>query len=477
VFSSFHLTLATLFAAATASAQTTHVASSQPAAGHAQFIPFSQALPILQTFSADLPEELVHTVAARDAAEWDRYVHVKDAETRRRLHAGDLDTLANLLLFGTSFTSAPKMTPEMLKNIRATPQTSTPSDPGSRALLQRLEDLTSGLAHPAGNERLAYFHQLLDAEQYRFGTPQELLRVKQFLAANLLRMLREDASYAAALDEAQRLQEAGLAKRSQVFAQRGISLDTSLFPNYAIEQALLDAKKQGLLPAPVTRVGVIGPGLDVVNKDEGLDYYPEQTIQPFLLADSLVRLKLADAQKLQITTFDVSDLVNRHLQTARSRAQAGHDYVMQLPIRSDIPWTQAALAYWKTAGNSIGGPATPLKSRSELPLSYKAIRIAPAEVLEIHPVDLDIIYQRQPIADADRLDLIIATNMFVYYGSVEQALAMDNVASMLRNNGLLFTNDALPEAASIPLRAAGRTDVPYSSRPHDGDTVVWYRNH
>ena len=367
------------------------------------------------------------------------------------------------------------MTPQLLKTIRAESGQATKIDAGSQALLKRLDDLTAGLARPGVNERLKYFHDFLAGEQYRFETANELLSVKQFLGANLVRMLHEDASYAAALAEAQRMEMAGFQKRSQVFAQRGISLDTSLFPNYAIEEALIRAKQQGLISGRVTSIGVIGPGLDVVNKDEGLDFYPEQTIQPFLLADSLVRLGLADPRQLRITTFDISGLVNQHILSIRSRAKRGSPYTVQLPIRSDINWTPQAIAYWKRAGITLGRAAVPIKSSGQAPLHYKAVTFTSNQVLQVEPVDLDVIYQREEFPELGRLDLIIATNMFVYYGSFEQAMAMTNIASMLRNRGLLLTNDALPELPDLELKSVASSETSYSSRARDGDRITAYQ--
>lgn len=439
------------------------------------FVSFDEARPVLQSFSAVLPDDLVPVVAANNRPEWDKWVRSQDQQVRERLHAGDLDTLANLLLFGTSYTSAAVLTPELLRSIHSTSARPDPADIGGQTILRRLDDLSSGLAHPGPNERLAYFHNLLSHEQYHFETPEDLFKVKQFLGANLVRMLHEDASYAEALQEAHRLQTGGFEKRSQVFAQRGISLDTSLFPNYAIEQALKDARKRGLLIVPVTKVGVIGPGLDVVNKDQGWDFYPEQTIQPFLLMDSLVRVGLADVTRLQVETFDISQLVNQHLVNAKRRAEKGGGYTVQLPIRSDIPWTPAALAYWKRAGLTIGRAAAPLKSHSNAALQYRAVTFGPKQVLRLRPIDLDVIYQRADVPDADKLDLIIATNIFVYYDTFQQALAMSNVASMLRKGGLLLTNDALPSGPGSALQLVGSTAVPYSSRPHDGDEVACYQ--
>ena len=74
-----------------------------------------------------------------------------------------------------------------------------------------------------------------------------------------------------------------------------------------------------------------------------------------------------------------------------------------------------------------------------------------------------------------RFDLIVATNVFVYYDVLDQALASANVAAMLGPDGLLLSNNALLELPSTNLRSAGYLTVPYSDRPDDGDHVVWYR--
>ena len=63
----------------------------------------------------------------------------------------------------------------------------------------------------------------------------------------------------------------------------------------------------------VRRVAIIGPGLDFTDKQEGYDFYPQQTIQPFAIMDSLVRLGLARANELSVTTLDLSARVNDHV--------------------------------------------------------------------------------------------------------------------------------------------------------------------
>ena len=75
----------------------------------------------------------------------------------------------------------------------------------------------------------------------------------------------------------------------------------------------------------------------------------------------------------------------------------------------------------------------------------------------------------------DRLDLIVATNVLVYYDVFEQSLALTNIASMLRPGGVLLTNNPLFLLPSIPLTQVGYTDVAYSTQASSRDRVFWYR--
>src|ERR1035437_2541471 len=81
----------------------------------------------------------------------------------------------------------------------------------------------------------------------------------------------------------------------------------------ALEESLKAMQASGVLaPGSVRRAAVIGPGLDFTDKLGGYDFYPQQTIQCFALADSLFRLGLARPGELQLTTFDISQRVNDH---------------------------------------------------------------------------------------------------------------------------------------------------------------------
>src|SRR5215510_76790 len=78
--------------------------------GKPRYITYSEAQPILQTLDEILPAELKGKAPEARAAAWQNWVRDRDAAVRARLRRGDEDTLANFLLFGTSFTKQPRVT-------------------------------------------------------------------------------------------------------------------------------------------------------------------------------------------------------------------------------------------------------------------------------------------------------------------------------------------------------------------------------
>ncbi|PYR54410.1 MAG: hypothetical protein DMF91_26885, partial [Acidobacteria bacterium] len=73
-----------------------------------------------------------------------------------------------------------------------------------------------------------------------------------------------------------------------------------------------------------------------------------------------------------------------------------------------------------------------------------------------------------------RFDLIVATNILVYYDAFEQALALANVSKMLRPGGFFLTNYAVFPSAPMESTASLVTTVEFD-RQHNGDTVFWYQ--
>ena len=442
------------------------------------YMPYEEARPILEAMREILPAELRAANAAALPIQWPLWVGRRNAEIRARLAQGDEDSLINFLLFGTSFTSKPRITIESLA--RAAADASQP-DAGtvSKAMRDRAADLVQGMVSPGNNERLAFARRTVDSKGYEVKTAAGRDRVIEYLLAGLARVLNENSGYSKVLESARLLGDpsAEFAERSKLFGTRGLSSDTSLLPNFALEKALTSIKIQGLLKqAGVRRVAVIGPGLDFTDKEDGYDFYPQQTIQPFAIIDTLLRLALARAKEVSVTTFDLSPRVNSHLAAARSRAARGIGYVVQLPRRPNSRWRPETTEYWTRLGDQVGVPVTPVAVPAGAgDVKVRAVRIRPAIVSSVTPQDVNIVLQRLDLPAGDRFDLIIATNILVYYDVFEQSLALANIERMLKPGGLLLSNNALLELPGSKMHSIGYETVAYSDRPNDGDHIVWYQ--
>jgi hypothetical protein len=104
-----------------------------------------------------------------------------------------------------------------------------------------------------------------------------------------------------------------------------------------------------------------------------------------------------------------------------------------------------------------------------------AIDVPPTVVRAVEPRELNVVLQRPLPPPVEKLDLVVATNVLVYYGPFEQALAQLNIASMLRPGGWLLSNTALVELPDGPLTAVGGTDAPYADGV-PGNRIYWYRH-
>ena len=415
-----------------------------------RYLSFAQGSPVLTALGEPVPPE----------REWDRWIAAADAATRARVAQGDEATIVNLLLFGTSFTSQPRILPRQLdeRQIRV-------------AVSRRLDDFERALEQPGTSDRLLYARRVLSG-----GGP-----VRARLLSMLDRRMKEAETLARLTAQAEALADPSLqfAERSRLYRDRGLASDTSVRINFAVEEAI-----RGLTPLlsrgsdpdkHIQRVAIVGPGLDVVDKEEGYDVYPPQTLQPFAIIDSLIRLGLADAATLGVTTFDVSARVNDHLVEMERRANMGAAYVIHLPLDGTVSWTAELLAYFNRFGDRIGAPVPVTIPPGIGFVRFRAVSVRPSVVQRISARDLNITAQMAVLRDTERFDLIIGTNIFLYYDRVQQGLAMSSVAAMLRPGGILLSNNALVEVPASGMQSIGYSKTLYSNREEDGDVIVSYQ--
>ena len=105
----------------------------------------------------------------------------------------------------------------------------------------------------------------------------------------------------------------------------------------------------------------------------------------------------------------------------------------------------------------------------------RAVSVRPQFLKRMRAVDLNVVLQQEAFTDDAKFDLLIATNILVYYDTFEQSLALLNIQSMLRPGGLLLTNNLLLELPSSKMKSVDYVFVEYSAREADGDQIVWYR--
>jgi hypothetical protein len=442
----------------------------------AVFVPYSDARPIFDALRPDLlPGDLRGLTPAEREQAWPGWAMRRDAAIRARVAEGDADSVINLLQFGTSFTTQPRITEQQLAGIVMRQAGAADVFVPSPVLKARIDDFISALASPGTNERLLLARRVVERRGFNPSIADGRDRLRRYLEERTA--VVGSAVHAPTLHNP----TTTLADQLTIFSDRGLASDTLLWVNFAIEQALAEMKQEGVLrPRSVRRAAIIGPGLDVADKQEGYDFYPIQTLQPFALIDSLGRTGLSARVGVGITAFDVSRTVLGHLETARARAASGASYTVVLPRNLDQPWTKELIAFRDRFGDEIGKPvaaAAPPANAGRV--AVRGVLFPPAVANAIVPRDLNVVLQRiEPTPGNDGFDLIVATNILLYYDVFEQSLAAANIAAMLRPDGVLLSNDRIFELPGGPLALAGRTAAAYMDVPgagQRGDQIYWYR--
>jgi hypothetical protein len=398
--------------------------------------------------------------------EWSEWIRAQDKDVRSRIDRGVEDSISNLVLFGTSFTKLPRLEGSEYAMDATTHKL-------SRTAIARVHDLATAAGATTHNERVTFVRELLK----RKGVTTE--QRENYLARNLVRYAEEQQEYHKKLEEAQKSgdKSEALAVRGTLYAKRGLSVDTSLLPNFAVEDTLRVLLTKGALkPNSVKRIAVIGPGLDFTDKRDGYDFYPLQTVQPFAVMEAVERLGLGKKGELQVVTMDLNAAVTSHVAKLAARAKQGRSYKLQLPRDVEAHWTEEAVNYWQHFGEVVGTPVTPLPVPPQLAsVSLRAVAVAPERAARLIATDLNIVAQTADFADGERLDLVVATNILVYYDRFQQALAMTNIARMMNTGGMFVSNTLLPSAHDESLKYLGGRSVIYALDGSYGDDMVVYQ--
>src|SRR5438552_14448093 len=185
-------------------------------------VSFATVKSVLEALANELPPELKEP----NEAKWKAWAQHEDDIVRARLEQGALDSMINLLLFGTSFTTQPRVI--------------TMHDSDDAVLQSRLDDLLQGLRNPGKNERLIFLRNVLRGSGMDPDSSAGYEKTKTFVLENLRRVVQEQITFREQFDEATREsnQEAGLFEGSCMFRERGISLDTTIMSRLGMDAAL-----------------------------------------------------------------------------------------------------------------------------------------------------------------------------------------------------------------------------------------------
>ena len=218
-------------------------------------IPYLDAKPIFEALPKDLlPSELRAQTPAGLESAWPAWVARRDVTIRARLERGDEDSIVNFLLFGTTFTKLPRATERDLLELAGRPSRA------ASPFVGRIEDLAAGIASPGTNERLQFARQVVEGKGINPGTAAGKNQVRHYLDESLMRVSAELVSDSRAIRSAMLRNDprAELLETATLFRDRGLSSDTSIDIDFAIERALEAIKAKGMLGAGSVRRVAIG---------------------------------------------------------------------------------------------------------------------------------------------------------------------------------------------------------------------------
>lgn len=367
-----------------------------------------------QVRAADLPTSWI-----RSAAEFDRLIADIDRRTEERLREGANDHLVAYLLQSSQFTSEPKIEPAVsaMEFLGVTPH----QVPGN--VSRRMDAFLRARQRPDGDERIPYFQHLVAG------------RGKTYLIAEYARTMR----FLYEMERGRQLNHPS----ADLYQERGYAVDTEVEANFAVWTAL--SVLQSLEPGfAADRILVVGPGLDLAPRIDMLDRFPPQSYQPFAVADAVLSLGMTVGEGVRVHSVDINPLVVRFFEGFPGSRKRILNMVSGLgrdQLSADFH------DYFRNLGRKIGEESAlsaPAPLTSHL---TKAISVRSDLVRNVTAAEMNILTERYDPSPA--YDLVVATNILVYFNQQELRLALANICSMLRPGGYLVHNELRPEVESI----------------------------
>ncbi|HTM48597.1 MAG TPA: hypothetical protein VL285_07955 [Bryobacteraceae bacterium] len=390
----------------------------------------------------DLPSEaLAFLPGIGSAVEFELFRRQLVRDLNDRLSSGEQDALVYYVLQGRRFTRTPSVEPVLGA------RDFVKSGDIPAVVRTRIRDFVQACqATGLRDERLSYFCRL-SQDEGRIGG--EFRRAMRFLYEKEVKSLEREGS-----DRRDFV--------ASLYRTRGLSSDSAMDANFPVYLALKRLAADRKLR--LNRILIVGPGLDFAPRTGLDDSLPPQSLQPYAIADAVLQLGLSSREHLRIHCVDINPHVVERLRAAQSEPPA-------LSVRKR-EGPEEYSRYHEEFGRAIGTVDRPD------PVS-RIIRVSAAVARRITADRLDVVTERDESAPG--YDLAVATNVLLYLGDAELALALSNLRSMLRGGGYFLHNEsrgsveAIGRAVNLPVIDARLIRLLENDRRAIYDTQVVHR--
>ncbi len=263
------------------------------------------------------------------------------------------------------------------------------------------------------------------------------------------------------------------------FVERGLRTTTPVIVAALVDRFINSETGKQSLPDEISRVLIIGPGLQFSDPDVG-QAIPQESHEPFTLMDSLLRSGKATFQNLAIDLLDINPRVVEHFQDAADdAAEGGVPYVTHIVMNTEEDRGRAHLGvfdYGRTVlGSSLPGAQSgiPLQEESLRPASgtldpaeilFRSLRIPANIVQKMHAFQGDMTttdLNKLALASGTKYDAIFCFNTLVYLNETERMLAGINIREALAEDGVFVTDNRFEtEISENPGRPGGEVNIP-----------------
>ena len=395
---------------------------------------------------ADLEPEVAETLRKQGIPEkgLDDLIRDLDQKTAQRQRAGSIDQLVYYLLQSSGFTKQPKVEPvasareyvdklnpeDRASFLRDRPPYLPSVENAPKVVSQRIQDFIVALGRPTSDERFGYFKSVLREER---RVPASLPKALYADYARSMKFLYRKEVVANGLKPADK----GPFLAS-LYQDRAPGTETRMEASYTVFAALsvLKALNPGV---QLNRVLIVGPGIDLSPRTGLIDAIPPESDQPYAVADALLALGLSNPDLLQVHCVDVNDRVIRFVSEFPTRNIRRLTFVSSFQKNARNSPTKDFKLYFDRLGKHVGAEV-PVDAALKSEYMKKSLLVRQDVAEKITAEKMNVVTERYK--PSPQYDLVVVTNVFLYFNKTELLLALSNIHSVLKQGGFLVHNES-----------------------------------